>query len=117
MCLLSVTEVRPGGAQEGTSSSVARWDLALFVPTADASPSHRGHGRCARSARTMCGVNGRASCMRRSAPGGALDSLLRAYLRPAARGLAADDDEGAMLFTACEPIPQLFRCEPMQSAE
>jgi hypothetical protein len=55
--------------------------------------------------------------MRRSAPVGALGSLLRAYLRPAARGLAADNDEGAMLFTACEPIPQLFRREPMQIAE
>jgi hypothetical protein len=27
-----------------------------FVPAADASPSHRGHGRCARSAQTMCGA-------------------------------------------------------------
>jgi putative transposase len=40
------------------------------------------------SAQTMRGANGRASRMRRSAPGGALGSLLRAYLRPAARGPA-----------------------------
>jgi hypothetical protein len=87
-CLLSVIEVRPGGAPEGTLSSVARWGLALFAPAADASPSRRGHGRCARSAQTMRGANGRASRVRRSAPDAARGSLLRAYLCPSAHGPA-----------------------------